>query len=129
MFLCELNGMELTYLKRDLAELLNLNEDRALIVDTGPAENDTAKRTVPVNHSKQSIHMIGALEDGTLKLQFHDNLTAASYAELVKHLHRRYGKVGIMADNAGALTGRDMRKCLGDTGGDVEILHLPPHTP
>lgn len=87
------------------------------------------RETVPVNHSKQSIHMIGALGDGTLDLQFHDNLTAASYVELVKHLHRRYGKVGIMADNAGALTGRDMRKCLGDTGGDVEILHLPPHTP
>ena len=22
-----------------------------------------------------------------------------------------------------------MRKCLDDAGGDVEILHLPPHTP
>jgi len=43
VFLCELNGMELTYLKRDLTELLNLNEDRALIVDTGPAESDTTK--------------------------------------------------------------------------------------
>ena len=87
------------------------------------------RETVPVNYSKQSIHMIGALGDGTLELQFHDNLTAASYVDLVKHLHRRYGKEGIIADNAGALTGRDMRKCLDDTGGDVEILHLPPHTP
>ncbi len=87
------------------------------------------RETVPVNYSKQSIHMIGALGDGALELQFHDDLTAASYVELVKHLHRRYGKVGILADNAGALTGRDMRKCLDDTGGDVEILHLPPHTP
>ena len=46
VFLCELNGMELTYLKRDLAGLLNLNEDRALIVDTGPAENDATQRMV-----------------------------------------------------------------------------------
>ena len=48
VFLCELNGMELTYLKRDLTELLNLNEDRALIVDTGPAENDAAERMVAI---------------------------------------------------------------------------------
>lgn len=48
VFLCELNGMELTYLKRDLTELLNLNEDRALIVDTGPAESDAAKRMVAI---------------------------------------------------------------------------------
>ena len=40
-----------------------------------------------------------------------------------------YGKVGIIADNAGALTGREMRKCLDYAGGDVEMLHLPPHTP
>ena len=46
VFLCELNGMELTCLKRDLTELLNLNEDRALIVDTGPAEHDAAERMV-----------------------------------------------------------------------------------
>ena len=87
------------------------------------------RETVPVNHSKQSIHMIGALGDGTLDLQFHDDLSAGSYVDLVKHLHRRYGKVGIIADNASALTGRDMRKCLDDAGGDVEILHLPPRTP
>ncbi|MYB30763.1 MAG: hypothetical protein F4Y18_07015 [Cenarchaeum sp. SB0663_bin_5] len=72
--------------------------------------------------------MIGALGDGTLNLQFHDNLTAASYVELIKHLHRRYRKVGIIADNASALTDITMRKCLDDSGGDIEILHLPPHT-
>ena len=73
--------------------------------------------------------MIGALGDGTLDLQFHDDLSADSYVDLVEHLHRRYQKVGIIADNAGALTGKDMRACLEDAGGDVEILHLPPHTP
>ena len=84
---------------------------------------------VPANHSKQSIHMIGALGDGTLDLQFHDDLSAGSYVELVEHLRRRYGRVGIVADNAGALTGRGMRKCLDGADGAVEILHLPPRTP
>ena len=63
------------------------------------------RETVPVNHSKRSIHMIGALGDYTLAIQFHDNLTVASYVELIKHLHRRYRKVGIIADNTSALTG------------------------
>ena len=87
------------------------------------------RETVPINHSKQSLHMIGALGDGTLDLQFHDDLSAGSYIELVEHLCRCYEKVGIIADNAGALTGKDMRKCLEDAGGDVEMLHLPAHTP
>ena len=44
--------------------------------------------------------MIVALGGGALDLQSHDNLTAPSYVDLVKHLRRRYGKVGILADNA-----------------------------
>lgn len=38
VFMCELNAIELTYLKRDLTDMLNLNEDRALIVDAGPID-------------------------------------------------------------------------------------------
>ena len=44
VFLCELSAMELIYMKKDLTETLNLNEDRAIIVDTGPADNDHEKR-------------------------------------------------------------------------------------
>lgn len=44
VFLCELSATELTYLKRDLTETLNLSQDRAMIVDTGPADNDHGKR-------------------------------------------------------------------------------------
>ena len=49
--------------------------------------------------------------------------------DLVKRLHRRCGKAGIITDSAGALAGGIMRKWPGDTGGDVEMPHLPPHTP
>ena len=73
--------------------------------------------------------MIGALGDGTLDPQFHDDLSASSYVWLVEHLLRRYGKVGILAYNASALTSKEMRKCLEYMDGAVEILHLPPHTP
>ncbi len=37
--------------------------------------------------------------------------------------------MGIIADNASALTGVTMRKCLDDSGGDIEILHLPLYAP
>lgn len=72
--------------------------------------------------------MVGALEN-TPELQFHDSLATGSYIALAGHLRLRYGKVGILADNAGALTDKDMRKYLADADGDIEILHLPPHTP
>ena len=40
----------MTYLKRDLTELLNLNEDRVLVVDTGSADSDYNKH----------LHIMGA---------------------------------------------------------------------
>ena len=73
--------------------------------------------------------MIGAPGDGTPDLQFHNDLSASSYVWLVEHLLWRYGKVGILAYNASALTSKEMRKCLDDADGDMEILHISPHTP
>ena len=73
--------------------------------------------------------MIGALGDGTLDPQFHDDLSVSSCVWLVEHLLRRYGIVSILADNAGALTSKEMRKFLDDADGAVELLHMPPHTP
>ena len=83
------------------------------------------REVVSINYSN---HMIVAFGDGTLDLQFHDDLSASSYIWLLEHLIRRYRKVGIIADNASALTGKKMREFLDGTDGAVEILHLPPHT-
>ena len=85
--------------------------------------------TVSTNYSKKSIHMVGGLGADVLELKFCDTLSAGSYIALLEHLRRRYGKVGVISDNASALTGKEMRKYLADTNGDVEILHLPPRTP
>lgn len=35
VFLCDLNPKELVLMKKDLTELLNLNEDQVLIIDAG----------------------------------------------------------------------------------------------
>ena len=36
VFVCDLSGAELARLKHDLTNLLNLAEDRVLVIDTGP---------------------------------------------------------------------------------------------
>ena len=87
------------------------------------------KDTVRTNHSKKAIHLIGALGDGTLDLQFHGDLKADSYVSLVEYARRRHEKIGIIGDNAGALTGKTMRDYISGTDGAVEMVHIPPHTP
>lgn len=48
VFVCELSGTELAYLKRDISDVLNLDEDRALIVDVGPASSRNFRRMTPI---------------------------------------------------------------------------------
>ena len=38
VFMCDLSARELIMMKEELGDLLNLDEDRVLIVDIGPAE-------------------------------------------------------------------------------------------
>ena len=54
------------------------------------------RNVVRTNHSKKPINLIGALGDGTLDLQFHDNLKADGHAVLVEYARRRHKKVGII---------------------------------
>ncbi len=62
----------------------------------GASGGGAEKNVVRTNHSKKSIHLIGALGDGTLDLQFHDNLKADGHAALVEYARRRHKKVGII---------------------------------
>ena len=49
--------------------------------------------------------------------------------DLIEYACRRHKKIGIMADNASALTGNTMKDYVYGTNGTVEILHiLTPHT-
>lgn len=43
VFQCELSDMELLYMQDDLKGILNLQEDRVLIVNTGPSGNAISK--------------------------------------------------------------------------------------
>ena len=49
--------------------------------------------------------------------------------DLIEYARRCHRKIGIIADNAGALTGNTMKDYVYGTDGTVEILHiLTPHT-
>ena len=85
--------------------------------------------TVSINYSKKSTHVFGALGKNTLKIDFPDGLSAEDYIEFQEDLVKTYGKVGIVADNAGALTCKAMKEHIAQTNGAVEMLHIPPHTP
>lgn len=39
VFMCDLNGQELIYMKEDLGSILNLAEDRFIIINAGPVDN------------------------------------------------------------------------------------------
>ena len=87
------------------------------------------KDTVSTNYSKKSIHLIGVLGDGTLDLQFHENLKAENYVAAFEYARRRHKKIGIITDNAGPLRSKVMQDYIDSTNGDVEIVYLPAHTP
>ena len=87
------------------------------------------KNIVRTNHSKKAIHLIGALGDGTLDLQFHDNLRGEIYAAMAEYARRRHGKVGLLGDNAGGLTGKDMREYVAGTNGGRRNHAHPLPTP
>ena len=85
--------------------------------------------TVSVNYSKKSTHVFGALGKNALKIHHPDGLSAEDYIEFLEDLVDTYGKVGIVCDNAGALTSKAMKDHIAETNGAVEMLHIPPHTP
>ncbi|MYB29501.1 MAG: hypothetical protein F4Y18_00445 [Cenarchaeum sp. SB0663_bin_5] len=60
-------------------------------------------------------------------LQCHNCLPVGRYVEIIKHLQRRYKKVGIIIDNASTIICIAMRKCLDYLDGDMETSHLPLH--
>ena len=44
-------------------------------------------------------------------------------------LRQKYGKVAFVTDNAASHKSHLIKKYLKDTGSDVVLIYLPPHTP
>ena len=107
--------------------------DAATIQDSPSSKRGLRRRggrdAAGVNHSRKSTNLLGALENGTLHVEYHDNLKADSYISLIENTVKKYGKVCIVADNAKAIAGKDMTYYVNSTNGTVEMIHFLPHTP
>ena len=106
--------------------------DAATIQDSPPSKRGLRRRggrdTVGVNYSRKSTNLLGALGNGTLHIECHDNLKADSYISLIENVVKKCGRVGIVADNAKAIVGKDMTHYNNSTNGAVEVIHfLPPY--
>ena len=82
--------------------------DIAGAVDSPASKRDIRRRggrdTVPINHSKKSVKIVGTLGMGTLDIQFHERADSESVIALLEYLRRRYGKIFVILDNAAAHT-------------------------
>ncbi len=62
VFMCDVNPKELVLMKGDLKEILNLKEDRVLIIDVGPVDgrgkNCISTLGEPINTKKESAIII-----------------------------------------------------------------------
>ena len=107
--------------------------DAATIQDSPSSKRGLRRRggrdTVGVNYSRKSTNILGALGNGALHIEYHDNLKADSYISLIENVVKKYGKVGIVADNAKAIVGKDVTHYINSTDGAVEMIHFLPHTP
>ena len=74
--------------------------DAATIQDSPSSKRGLRRRggrdTVGVNYSRKSTNILGALGNGALHIEYHDNLKADSYISLIENVVK-YGKVGIVA--------------------------------
>jgi len=52
VFICELGAKELVFMKEDLSEVLNLEEDRAMIVDMGPAGRQADRKVTTMGTAR-----------------------------------------------------------------------------
>ena len=107
--------------------------DAATIRDSSSSKRGLRRRggrdAVGVNYSRKSTNILGALGNGALHIEYHDNLKADSYISPMESVVKKYGKVGIVADNAKAIVGKDMTHYINGTDGAVEMIHFLPHTP
>ena len=107
--------------------------DIAGAVDSPASKRGIRRRggrdTVPINHSKKSVKIVGTLGMGTLDIQFHEKTNSESVIALLEYLRRRYGRIFVILDNAAAHTSTAMGEYIGRAVGDVVLWFLPPRTP
>ena len=107
----------------DAASIINTPVPKYGILPRG--ERDT----VPVNYSKKGVHVIGAMGQDTVELDYPENLKAEGIIAFFKRLCEKHEKIFVILDNAGAHTGRAMKDYVKSQKGRVVLCFLPPRTP
>ena len=86
-------------------------------------------RFAPVTLSRKRAHMLGALYDGELDIEFHDKITADIVERFLRQqLSRRKTVIGIL-DNASAHHAGNIKKLEEEYDGRLILVYLPPYTP
>ncbi len=107
----------------DAASIINTPVPKYGILPRG--ERDTVR----VNYSKKGVHVIGAMSQDTVELDYPENLKAEGIIAFFKKLREKHEKIFVILDNAGAHTGRAMRDYVRSEKGKVVLCFLPPRTP
>ena len=66
--------------------------------------------TTPVSLSRKRFYSLGALHGGGLGCRFYERASSYSFAGMPGHLHRRYGRIIVLVDNAGYHKSRMVRE-------------------
>ena len=87
------------------------------------------RETVRTSFSKATTKALGALMEDELVLNFCDNANSDNVMELLEKLRKKYGRIFIICDNAGAHKSKKIQEYLGRMRGEVVLWYLPPYTP
>ena len=88
------------------------------------------RKIIKTTFSKQSLKVFGALgNDGELYLKFADSTSSKMFINFLKGLHKKYGKIALVTDNAASHKSKLVNQYLKSTNGNVILIYLPPYTP
>lgn len=86
-------------------------------------------RFAPVTLSRKRTHMLGALYDGELDIEFHDKVTGEVMEGFLRRQLARRRKVIVIFDNASAHHATVVKDLEEEFGGRLVLIYLPPYTP
>lgn len=85
--------------------------------------------TVDVSFSRATVKMFGALGRKGHHIRVVDALNSDTFIDFLKMLQETYSKFVLVLDNASCHKSDKVNRFIESTGGDIELVFLPPYTP
>lgn len=86
-------------------------------------------RFAPVTLSRKRTHMLGALYDGELDIEFHDKITSDVVEGFLRRQLARKDTVIAILDNASSHHAGNVKSLEEEYNGRLVLVYLPPYTP